>query len=1509
MKRGVSKFHKSKVFNFLNIILIALVLIEVAFVVNEGVLTGQPVRSAGLGGENAVASISSFQQVYGINWKIESDSNNVPIKLSGGNVPVSQITGKQEKITKDNIDAVSKTFIDKNKNLLYVDSSSLKVSRVFSDSNSKPKVIRYNQEYRGVPIYNSYTTLAYIEDALTFYKTNYEPSLQLDTIPQITKEEALNSIKRDLSVIKDASYLAETNLPDGWIKSNLEENKIRNIEPSFISVPHYVNINPEKTELVILPLDIIKSNGNKLAWKIDLPLDKINNEKITYFVDAKTGNILYKLDNVVYATVSGNVQGKIYPNTPIEGFEIRSFDHERVIFSSSPDSYTTNEGYVIDTIELSGRIDAGLEGLYVYVNDYQQPNAHFQSEIINPPAIQDIDWSTIDSSYKQEESNVFYHANLVHDFFTKGGSFDMYSMDFPMWANVEIGGICNAYADGSSINFFMAGEVSGWGFCEATSLGSDIIYHEYTHNVVFSIYDGINLPYVGETGGMNEGWADYFAATITNDPVMGENIFPTPIRNLENNLRYPNDYNPEPHAASTVFSPALWEIRQTIGAEAADALVLNAMKLNPMTFSEFVEAMIIVDDDNGNLNDGTPNIGDICHAFYDNHGIFSNYCRDFVEIPVVSVTSPFSNEVVVGSIPIIGEIYPSKYGVSVEYTLRFGDVEFGHYNGEEFIGSLGNIDTSSLSDGVSYLTIDALDSGGKFYNFSIPLEVDNLQVTSPKEGETLRPGKIIEIKGSVILGDNERYSFQWIGGDVNMWTTEGITLVDDGLTSVQNGTLGFWDTTNIKSGSYALYLWKLGEGDVIILDDFWIYPLYFDSSLKEGWPIKIEWPIYDCPNPYGCMYWSGDLAPVVEDINKDNIKEIILAIRPNKLLVLEPDGTSLAGFPKELPFDGYGGNYGMFNPIPVVGDVNKDGFKEIFIQGHHYNNENGYFSLIIYGFNYDGTPLPGWPNDQQVGYLGQQASNSPVIADLDNDGFPEIIVQSYQKLIIFDRFGNFLNQNWPVEIIPSIGSLSTPAVGNLDNDPELEIATVSTTTYDMGTSHITKIYAFNLDGSSVSGWPIEIQNSVVYGSPVIGDINNDGNNEIIIGFFDLFDYGNLGGVYAFKNNGELLSNWPKLIDKSIFSSPALKKNSAGNLEIVVETFPSFASSENPHEIWLFNYTGQGRLINASPYIGGNVFSPILIDIDNDNETDIITASNNQILAFSNHGQIISGFTKEFREADTIMTSQPILEDIDNDGRLELIKSSSTFMNDYIYVWDLNASYNPLTMEWPQFQHDAQHTGLYGYEPKSYTHTCADLNSDGVRDIIDVSLLINHAFRNGPEPQPKWIADLNADNVIDILDVSLIINHAFRNGPVPSCTATQTTISSTGTISLGAATGTTTSKSIPVYLTNAENVAGTTFKVSYDSLKLYVKNIRTASRTSNMQIIMNGNSFTLIKQDGSQTISKGSGVIAYIDVTSGKSGFDTSSLKITEVKAANPDAKKIAVSIGKTTTVKSGTALS
>ena len=93
---------------------------------------------------------------------------------------------------------------------------------------------------------------------------------------------------------------------------------------------------------------------------------------------------------------------------------------------------------------------------------------------------------------------------------------------------------------------------------------------------------------------------------------------------------------------------------------------------------------------------------------------------------------------------------------------------------------------------------------------------------------------------------------------------------------------------------------------------------------------------------------------------------------------------------------------------------------------------------------------------------------------------------------------------------------SSPAVGNLDDDADLEVV--------VGTvGH--KVYAFNPDGSTVPGWPVTVS-AEVNSSPAIGDINGDGQNEVVVGVGWAQDPQNDGGIYAFSRDGRLLPNWP-----------------------------------------------------------------------------------------------------------------------------------------------------------------------------------------------------------------------------------------------------------------------------------------------------------------------------------------------------------------------------------------------
>lgn len=288
----------------------------------------------------------------------------------------------------------------------------------------------------------------------------------------------------------------------------------------------------------------------------------------------------------------------------------------------NPVTITDGNGYYnITGLEENISIYSDLSGPYAKVVNEDKTDAFMELNLTSPTY--DWNWSDVDTSYKKEESNVFYHVNVIHDYFTKGEPFDIHSMDYQAVANIEYGSeYGNAFSDGKDIYLFGAG-----GGYESTAVLSDVIYHEYTHSVVDHVYTTY-LPYANESGALDEGWADYFACTVNNNSIVGEGFYVSTgagLRNLNNTCRYPADIVNEVHDDSWIISGSMWDLREILGAELADELILRGMKLEPQNFQEYLEDILIVDDDNANLCDGTPHINAIFRAFYINHGIDSKY--------------------------------------------------------------------------------------------------------------------------------------------------------------------------------------------------------------------------------------------------------------------------------------------------------------------------------------------------------------------------------------------------------------------------------------------------------------------------------------------------------------------------------------------------------------------------------------------------------------------------------------------------------------------------------------------------------------------------------------------------------------------------------------------------------------------------------------------------------------------------------------------------------------------
>ena len=435
---------------------------------------------------------------------------------------------------------------------------------------------------------------------------------------------------------------------------------------------------------------------------------------------------------------------------------------------------------------------------------------------------------------------------------------------------------------------------------------------------------------------------------------------------------------------------------------------------------------------------------------------------------------------------------------------------------------------------------------------------------------------------------------------------------------------------------------------------------------------------------------------------------------------------------------------------PAIADLDGDGHLDIVIAmggDIHVSKdkrENG--GVLVYRYNSawdfslieelsaDGSR--GWPQPRidQVGAgpgygdpddLWDGIITTPALGDLDGDGDLEIVVAGIDRRFHAWHHTGEVVEGWPIYRYAEDGSdtgdnllrgshLSSPALGDIDGDglPEVVVGTMSPPwdrktdpDYNKGT-----VWAINGDSTNVPGFPLETE-QYIHSSPALGDIDNDGQLEIVVGV----GWGTSGRqniVYAWNHDGTSLPNWPQETAGVMSAPPALGDiDNDGELEIVIGCGNHIKrDSCGDGDAKLYAWNADGTSVPNFPVEPptptswlpeGNSyampFNPILADFDGDGDVEILVAhiAAEGITIVDPDGTTFDHTSYPFPGGG--LYAPPVVDDIDSDGDLEMLAGGGRY-NGVIRIWDESGPNNS-ELPWPMFRRNVLRNGRYPVPPQ------------------------------------------------------------------------------------------------------------------------------------------------------------------------------------------------------------------
>ena len=361
-----------------------------------------------------------------------------------------------------------------------------------------------------------------------------------------------------------------------------------------------------------------------LVWEVDVQwhMDGAEPEGTTYWIDALSAGVLRRAPSIhnfdVGGTVSSYATPGVKPDTASNPEQIFPMKYLRV--TSSAGTVHTDVNGNFNYPGATGPLACTFEyyGTFADVDNQAGSNHVIQQSLtgtgnavlLNPSPTELI----------TAQANGFKEVGDMRDWIRAVDPTDN-TADFRVWTKVNLSSTCNAYFDGNSINFYRSG-----GGCVNTAY-STVITHEEGHwlNILYGTGNG--------SDGMGEGNSDVFSEYIYDTPIVGEDFCGSGchVRTGWNTRQFCGDCCPgcygEVHVDGEVWMGAAWKVRNhlnlTNGNAAGDAIANGLFSAwlnvyNQTQIKSVIETQwLTLDDDDGNIDNGTPHHDDIDQGFRD----------------------------------------------------------------------------------------------------------------------------------------------------------------------------------------------------------------------------------------------------------------------------------------------------------------------------------------------------------------------------------------------------------------------------------------------------------------------------------------------------------------------------------------------------------------------------------------------------------------------------------------------------------------------------------------------------------------------------------------------------------------------------------------------------------------------------------------------------------------------------------------------------------------------------